>query len=163
MRVNKICFAIVIGLGLTACDQEHDAMQPISQSAIDVKSKPQTIAFNRLEKPKRDVLTAQSAYQRKLNDVFIEGQGRVVRILSDDNKGSRHQRFILRVGSGLTLLVAHNIDLAARISTIKLGDTVQFRGEYVYNNKGGILHWTHHDPQQEIVGGWLKHRNKTYQ
>lgn len=148
---------------LTACEQPHDAPQAANRSAIDVKSKTQTIAFKRLEKPKRNVLTAQTAYQRKLEDVFIEGQGRVVRLLRDDNKGSRHQRFILRVGSGLTILVAHNIDLAERINTIKLGDTVQFRGEYVYNDKGGILHWTHHDPQQEIIGGWLKHHNKTYQ
>lgn len=161
MRIKA--FFLLAAICLAACDQAQTASQAVSQSAIDVKSKTQTIAFERLERSKESVLTAQAAYQRKLDDVFVEGQGRVVRILSDDNKGSRHQRFILRVGSGLTLLVAHNIDLAKRINSIKLGDTVQFRGEYVYNDKGGILHWTHHDPQQEIMGGWLKHRNQTYQ
>lgn len=161
MQIKTIL--LVAAVCLAACDQLQDAPQAVNQSAIDVKSKTQTIAFKRLEKPKRNLLTAQAAFQRKLEDVFIEGQGRVVRLLRDDNKGSRHQRFILRVASGLTILVAHNIDLAPRINTIKRGDTVQFRGEYVYNDKGGILHWTHHDPQQAIVGGWLKHGNKTYQ
>lgn len=161
MQLKAIIIATAVCL--TACGQPQDTPQAVSQSAIDVKSKTQTIAFKRLESPKANVLTAQTAYQQKLEDVFIEGEGRVVRLLRDDNKGSRHQRFILRVGSGLTMLVAHNIDLAERINTIKLGDTVQFRGEYVYNDKGGILHWTHHDPQQKITGGWLKHRNKTYQ
>ncbi len=161
MQTRAIILATAVCL--TACNQPQDAPQAVNQSAIDVKSKTQTIAFKRLDKPKRNVLTVQAAYQRKLEDVFVEGQGRVVRLLRDDNEGSRHQRFILRVGSGLTILVAHNIDLAQRINTIKLGDIVQFRGEYVYNDKGGILHWTHHDPQQEIIGGWLKHSNKTYQ
>ena len=35
--------------------------------------------------------------------------------LPDDNKGTRHQRFILKLSSGQTLLVAHNIDLADKI------------------------------------------------
>ncbi len=142
-------------------------MQPqnTNQSTVEVKSNTQKIDFNqRLGKPKRHhVLTAKTAFQRKHRDVWIEGQGRVIRILSDDTKGDRHQRFILRTSSGPSVLVAHNIDLAPRINTIKRGDQIIFRGEYVYNEKGGILHWTHHDPRGDIKGGWLKHRNKTYQ
>ncbi len=54
------------------------------------------------------------AYQNQLSDIQVSGSGKVSRILSDDNQGSRHQRFILRLSSGQTLLVAHNIDLALR-------------------------------------------------
>lgn len=43
------------------------------------------------------------------------GEGVVDRALSDDNDGSRHQRFILRLASGQTLLIAHNIDISLRI------------------------------------------------
>jgi hypothetical protein len=92
-----------------------------------------------------------------------QGSGIVVRILSDDNDGSRHQRFILKLDSGETLLVAHNIDLAPRISGLKEGDTVQFNGEYESNSQGGVIHWTHHDPNGHHVGGWLKHEGRTYQ
>lgn len=91
------------------------------------------------------------------------GAGTVVRILPDDNDGSRHQRFILRLPSGRTLLIAHNIDLAPRVSGIREGDTVEFYGEFAYNDKGGVIHWTHHDPQGRHPGGWLRHRGRTYQ
>lgn len=93
----------------------------------------------------------------------VTGSGRVVRILSDDNDGSRHQRFILGLSSGQTLLVAHNIDLAPRISSLSTGDTVKFYGEYEANSKGGVIHWTHHDPQGRHVAGWLEHRGRRYQ
>jgi len=93
----------------------------------------------------------------------VKGSGRVVRVLSDDNEGSRHQRFILELSSGQTLLVAHNIDLAPRISSLTAGDTVGFYGEYETNSRGGVIHWTHHDPQGRHVAGWLEHRGRRYQ
>ena len=98
----------------------------------------------------------------KSNDQ-IKGVGRVTRILADDNQGSRHQRFILTLPSGHTLLVAHNIDLAPRINSLRAGDTIEFYGEYIWNDKGGILHWTHHDPKGQHPGGWLKHNDELYQ
>lgn len=92
-----------------------------------------------------------------------EGSGVVTRVLSDDNDGSRHQRFILRLSSGQTLLVAHNIDLAARVANIQVGDTVEFNGEFETNPQGGVIHWTHHDPRGIHVDGWLRHKGRTYQ
>ena len=93
----------------------------------------------------------------------VQGSGRVTRILSDDNDGSRHQRFILELSSGQTLLIAHNIDLAPRVSSLKAGDMVGFYGEYEPNSQGGVIHWTHHDPQGRHVAGWLEHNGKRYQ
>ena len=93
----------------------------------------------------------------------IRGSGSVVRILSDDNDGSRHQRFILRLASGQTLLVAHNIDLAPRLAGIAVNDSVEFNGEYEWNSQGGVVHWTHHDPAGRHVGGWLRSKGRTYQ
>ena len=84
-------------------------------------------------------------------------------ILSDDNDGSRHQRFILRLDSGQTLLIAHNIDLAPRVSSLSEGDGIAFYGVYEWNPKGGVIHWTHHDPNNHHVTGWLQHNGKTYQ
>lgn len=105
----------------------------------------------------------EAAFNNRQSDVQVQGQGRVVRILSDDNEGSRHQRFILEVDSKLSVLIAHNIDLAPRINDLNKGDTVTFYGEYEWNDKGGVIHWTHHDPNQRHIDGWLKHRGKTYQ
>lgn len=61
------------------------------------------------------------------------------------------------------MLIAHNIDLAPRINAIKVGDEVEFYGEYEWNSKGGLIHWTHTDPKGYHVDGWLKHAGKTYQ
>ncbi|PCD88066.1 DUF3465 domain-containing protein [Vibrio mediterranei] len=103
------------------------------------------------------------AYENQQSDLQVKGEGTVSRVLSDDNKGSRHQRFILRLDSRQTLLVAHNIDLAPRIPDLKVGDRVQFFGEYEWNSKGGVIHWTHHDPRNRHEHGWLKHQGKVYQ
>jgi len=105
----------------------------------------------------------KSAYENHQSNVQVKGSGTVIRILKDNNKGSRHQKFILKLSSGQTILIAHNIDLAPRINSISNGDMIQFYGEYEWNNKGGVVHWTHRDPNGHHVGGWLKHNGSTYQ
>jgi len=85
-----------------------------------------------------------------------------VKLLPDDNDGSRHQRFILKVGNGRTLLVAHNIDLAPRVP-LSGSDSLSLRGRYEWNKKGGVLHWTHHDPNKKIAGGWVEYKGRRYQ
>lgn len=110
---------------------------------------------------------ADDAIARALRDqasgVQVTGEGVVVKMLADDNDGSRHQRFILRLESGQTLLVAHNIDLAPRIMSLGPGETVAFNGEYEWHPKGGLIHWTHRDPNGQHLAGWLKHDGETYQ
>jgi hypothetical protein len=94
---------------------------------------------------------------------LIEGLGTVTRVLADDNDGSRHQRFILELPSGRTLLVAHNIDLAPRVEGLSVGDRVSFRGEYEPNDRGGVLHWTHHDPAGRHPSGWLERGGRRFE
>ncbi|HGH8112621.1 TPA: DUF3465 domain-containing protein, partial [Vibrio cholerae] len=98
----------------------------------------------------------QQAYKSQQSDLQVQGFGKVVKVLPDDNDGSKHQKFILKLNSGQTLLVAHNIDLAPRIPNLQVGDSVEFYGEYEWNKKGGVLHWTHKDPQNRHAHGWLK-------
>ena len=105
----------------------------------------------------------QSAYDNRQSDLQVQGEGVVIKVLADDRQGSRHQRFILKVSNGPSLLVAHNIDLAPRVDGLNEGDTIAFNGEYEWNEKGGVLHWTHHDPAGRHIDGWLKHRGRTYQ
>jgi hypothetical protein len=105
----------------------------------------------------------ENAFVNRLSNLQVAGQGTVVKTLRDDTDGSRHQRFIVRLNSGRTLLVSHNIDLAQRIGSLRAGDTVAFYGEYEWNPKGGVIHWTHHDPQGRHSAGWIKHHGQTYQ
>ncbi len=105
----------------------------------------------------------EQAFRARQSGVQVSGEGVVSALLSDDNQGSRHQRFILRLDSGQTVLVAHNIDLAPRLDALRKGDTVAFHGVYEWNDKGGVIHWTHHDPAGRHVPGWLRHGGQTYQ
>ncbi len=104
-----------------------------------------------------------SAFTNQQSDVQVKGSGVVIVTLADDTTGSRHQKFILKLASGQTLLISHNIDLAPRINSLSKGDTVDFFGEYEWNAKGGVVHWTHHDPNGRHIDGWLKHKGATYQ
>lgn len=104
-----------------------------------------------------------SAFSNRASGIQVSGQGTVTRVLADDNDGSRHQRFILKLASGQTLLVAHNIDIAPRLPGPVLGDTVSFNGEYEWNDKGGVIHWTHHDPDGSHTAGWLEYNGQRYQ
>ncbi len=103
------------------------------------------------------------AFKGKKSNIFVEGSGTVKKLFADDNKGSRHQKFLVAISDEQTLLFAHNIDLAPRLDALVVGDVVTFRGEYVYNPKGGVMHWTHKDPQGEKQGGWIMHNGQKYE
>lgn len=107
--------------------------------------------------------TILGAYNKKQSNIQVKGEGIVTKILRDDLRGSRHQRFIVKLSTGQKLLIAHNIDLAPRIERLQTGDVVAFHGEYEWNAKGGVIHWTHHAPNGRHIGGWLKHNGITYQ
>src|SRR6266550_1199713 len=123
--------------------------------------------FRFLEAPPAESAQSDSvlanAFKNQLSNVHVQGQGLVTRVLADDNDGSRHQRFIIRLDSGQTILIAHNIDLASRISSLREGDTVSFDGQYEWNPKGGVVHWTHRDPSGRHPTGWLKHNGQMFQ
>lgn len=104
-----------------------------------------------------------SAFENRASNIQVQGQGQVTQVLSDENNGRRHQRFLVRLASGQTILIAHNIDLAPRITSLREGDTVQFNGAYEWNAKGGLVHWTHRDPAGRHPGGWLKHNGQILQ
>lgn len=101
-------------------------------------------------------------FEQKTSDTIVEVSAEVIRILPDDNVGSRHQKFIVRIDRGLTVLISHNIDLAPRVP-LREGETVSIKGEYEWTDKGGVIHWTHHDPKNWREGGWIKHNGSIYQ
>jgi hypothetical protein len=104
----------------------------------------------------------QAAWTARRSGVWLETAGRVIRLLADDSEGSRHQRFIMDVGDGHTVMVAHNIDLAGRIP-VRVGDILKLRGRYEWNERGGVIHWTHHDPQGREQGGWIRRGDTVFE
>jgi hypothetical protein len=106
---------------------------------------------------------AAKAFADEADGRLITVQATVDRLLADDREGSRHQRFVVRTSSGQTLMVAHNIDLAPRLDGLRPGDTVTLSGEYVWNNHGGLMHWTHRDPSGRHAAGYIEWQGRRYQ
>ncbi len=106
-------------------------------------------------------VTVEALFQNRISGEMVEFQGRVSRILPDDNDGSRHQRFIVSLASSHTVLIAHNIDLAPRVP-LQIGRSVSIFGQYEWNEKGGVVHWTHKDPRGTHVAGWIQYQGHTY-
>ena len=100
-------------------------------------------------------------YGKADDGTWIDARGRVSRLLSPADGDERHQRFVIRIAGGQTLLVAHNLDIAERIP-VGLGDRVQVRGLYEFSELGGVVHFTHHDPHGQEAGGWVEYRRKRY-
>lgn len=161
--------AVVVFVGYAVFNNQsglgvNEAPLPVSQQDIDksnaINEAPHPISGQDADKSDAVIARAFSSHE---SNVQISGQGVVKKLLPDDNRGSRHQKFLLKLSSGHMLLVAHNIDLAPKINNLREGDAVQFYGEYEWNEKGGILHWTHRDPRGSHVDGWLQHQGQKYQ
>ncbi|BFL70440.1 hypothetical protein SKB0120_15020 [Moraxella osloensis] len=52
----------------------------------------------------------------------------MIKVLKDDNEGSRHQKFLVKIDNypNITVLIAHNIDLAPRIEGIQANNPIRF-------------------------------------
>jgi hypothetical protein len=149
-HVKNLLLALYLTLALGACGKS-DAN---NLQALEANSTETVAAVSNAE--------IEQAFKAKKSDVQVSGRGVVIKLLKDDNKGSRHQKFLVQINAQQTLLFAHNIDLAPRVP-VQAGDEISFYGEYVYNPKGGVMHWTHHAPQGDHVAGWVMHNGRKYQ
>jgi len=118
-------------------------------------------AFQLESRPQEHDGTAGQTWTQRQSGSMVEVSGRVLRLLADDQQGSRHQRFILELADRHTLLVSHNIDLAPRVP-LTGGDSIRVRGQFEWNQRGGVLHWTHRDPRGQRPGGWIKWEGREY-
>ena len=159
---KKLFIAVIAILAVYQYLHYVPGMDNVSQHSVPVHSPTDRIQ-TKPQNTSSATDTILQAYTNHQSSIQVKGEGSVVRLLKDDLKGSRHQRFILRLPSGQTVLVAHNIDLSPRINGLQKGDIVRFYGQYEWNNKGGIIHWTHHDPNGRHINGWLEHSGRTYQ
>ncbi len=154
-RIVRIAFVIVVLGGVYIAEQQGWVEQDAPPQPPPPTADTRPTLGSGLSAPALDTSAIDAAFAEQRSEVWLEGEGEIVHLLADDNEGSRHQRFLLDIASGLTLKISHNIDLADRVPA-KKGDTVRFRGRYEWNDKGGVVHWTHHDPKGRIEGGWIE-------
>ena len=173
MNKNKIIVLLIALVAVFAYNkiQNKQSLQSQHQQKIEAVQKQNNVGGENADTAQQQTgsgkqsaeAVLKQAFENEQSDIQVEGEGTVWKTLPDDNKGTRHQRFILKLSSGQTLLVAHNIDLANKIKGLKKGDKVAFYGEYEWSEQGGVIHWTHHDPAGRHEDGWLKHGGQVYQ
>jgi Protein of unknown function (DUF3465) len=94
-----------------------------------------------------DLNTIKKAFDTQQSNFQVKQTGRIAKMLWEDDHGLRHQRFVVRLDSGQKILIAHNIDLVAKVESLKEGEIISLSDEYEWNNKGGVVHLTHCDPK----------------
>ena len=111
-----------------------------------------------------DNAAVERAYAEKRSSIEVTADGSVTSVLADDSGPSgTHQRFIIRLaGSAQTVLVENNLTIGQRAPVVP-GADVRVHGEYVWNDKGGLIHFTHHDPAHSHEGGWIEVGGVRYQ
>ncbi|MFT5820890.1 MAG: hypothetical protein ACI8ZM_002138 [Crocinitomix sp.] len=149
-------FVLVLMFSMVACSFEEtttvDGVEDISDQYTNDPDEPNYTTDAEM----------QNLFDSGVSDEQVMIKGEVIKTLADDNEGSRHQKFIVKIASGQTILVSHNIDLAKRIDDLSEGDQVKIYGEFEWNDRGGVVHWTHHDPDGKHVGGWVEHQSNFY-
>jgi hypothetical protein len=108
-----------------------------------------------------------NAYRAQSQRVEVTASGTVVKVLGIRRGPSGvHEGFLLATdpasGCRLTLRIEHNLDIAGRVP-LERGEPLELRGEYIYDSRGGIVHWTHRDPRGRHPGGYIKANGEVYQ
>jgi hypothetical protein len=105
-------------------------------------------------------------FRHQQSDQVVQAAGTIVKVLPDDidtSDGSeQHQKFLVELldSRRTTIKICHNLKFGR--APAKEGQVVSFRGEYEYNDKGGSVHWTHHDPMQIHPDGWIEIDGQRY-
>jgi hypothetical protein len=111
-----------------------------------------------------DNAAVQNDYAARRSAVEVTAEGVVTSVLADDTGPSGpHQRFIIRLaGATQTVLIDNNVTVGQRVP-IATSDDVTVHGEYIWNDQGGLIHYTHHDPAPGHEGGWIDRNGVRYQ
>ena len=107
----------------------------------------------------REIIDDQTNQRVK---VEVTVTARVKKLLPDDTRGLQHQKFLLILSNGTTILVANDLTYGQRVP-IEAGDVVKIHGEYIWNRLGGLIHWTHRSDTPRHESGWIEFNGHTYQ
>ncbi len=149
LRYSLIAWiGVCVSFPLVSCGQAQQAINagPTSAAALDAGDQ-------------TEVIQSQNMQARK---VEVTVQAPVYKLLRDDTEGLPHQRFLILLSNDTTVLIAHDLKMAPRVP-LKQGDIVRIHGEYIWNKKGGVIHWTHHTDTPRHEGGWIEFNGQRYE
>jgi hypothetical protein len=106
-----------------------------------------------------EVVQAQQNHQ-EVNFLEVKN-AHVTQVLPDDLIGSKHQKWIVQLEDGSSLLCVYNSDMGDRIP-VQVGQTMSLGGQYIWDRGGGLIHWLHADPQHRRPDGYVLLNGTTY-
>lgn len=114
-----------------------------------------------------DNAAVYDAWRTGRSHVEVTLDGSVARMLGMRvGRSGTHEGFLVHLtggdGHGLTVRVEDNIDLTGPIPLAE-GESVEVRGEYIFDPEGGIVHYTHRDHHYHHVAGYVLAGGKFYQ
>ena len=107
------------------------------------------------------------AWRSQRSHLEVTADGSIARVLGTRRGPSGvHEGFLLHLGGsagrGLTVRVESNVDLTGPIP-LRAGQAATVRGEYVYDPRGGLIHYTHLDPRGRHAAGYVRVDGRIYQ
>lgn len=106
-----------------------------------------------------------AAFLSGTSRVEVSAGGTVTRTLGTRvGRSGTHEGFLVRMDGPrpLVVRVEDNVDLTGPIP-VRVGEHVVVHGEYEYYPRGGVIHWTHHDPAGRHENGYVEIGGKRYQ
>jgi len=153
IRRAHVWFSVFIISILLRC-----SIQSAGQPAI---SKPSD--GNALDSLVTPIIKIEALFANRDSGVSVCVKGNITGLLSDDTVGDKHQRFIIQMSNAQTLLIAHNVDVGARVLGVSTGALIYVHGDYIWNSQGGLIHWTHKDPAGKHENGWIVFNGKKFE
>ena len=163
-KIRRIAFMVIaaaIAGGVNYYNTHYKDQSSSNSSSPIVTTSNQTAGNGSSRTHHQAIDNIRKAAGNPNSQFWVTVQGKVFKLLKDDLKGSRHQKFLIKIAPDISLLVSHNIDLAKRVP-LRQGDQINVRGRYEWNNRGGLIHWTHHDPKGKKQGGWIELNGKKF-
>lgn len=124
------------------------------------KSMSQTAVIE--EKPISSLTPFEKGLDCKCDQNFVVTPSlKVIKKLKDDNKGVRHQKWLLQNSNGQIILFVHNLELCKPLD-IEKNDSVQLAGEFKWTEKGALVHWAHFDPKKKRPDGYVEFKGQKH-
>jgi len=150
---SKLVLLIAALFALQSCQSAPN------QTGGDYSSVPSTAQSSNISYGDAQIIKAQNDHAIKV-EVTVEAPVR--KLLREDDEGLPHQKFLISLSNGTTILIAHDLKMADHVP-IQPGDIVRIHGEYIWNPRGGLIHWTHHTDTPYHEGGWIELNGRRYE
>lgn len=96
------------------------------------------------------------------NAYYVEaGNLQVTKILPEDHQGLPHQKWVARTSTGDSIVVIYNLDMGPKVP-LKVGDHFAVGGQFIWSQRGPLIHWTHDDPRKNRPDGYVYHNGLVY-